>query len=181
MSILTNYQRRLVRELREIYGLLSLDFYDIKLYDKAHRSVRLELMRRAVARAHVITTYTLVDEHLACELSVHFFGTEKKFPALWKTKRFKLFNYHFLEELSLLPKLRYLKALRKIPKGISADIEKLNALRNGIAHAFFPENLKRSRPEWDGKSIFSIEGLKAFGTDMNSVTKFFVRIRRGRY
>jgi hypothetical protein len=38
--------------------------------------------------------------------------------------------------------------LAKMPKGVVGDIERLNALRNGLAHAFFPENLKRSEPEW---------------------------------
>jgi hypothetical protein len=97
MAKLTNYQRRLVRELEEIYGLLSLDFYDINLYGRGQRTVRLELMRRAVIRAEVITAYTLVDEYLGSELSVHFFGRERGFPALWETKRFRLFNYHFLD------------------------------------------------------------------------------------
>ena len=164
-----------------MYELLRLDFYDIKLYESTRRTTRLELMRRAVVRAEIITIYTLVDEFLACELRVHFFGTEKDFPALWETKKFQLFNYHFLEELSLLPKLRYVKALRKVPRDIAARIEKLNALRNGIAHAFFPENLKRSRPVWNGKSIFSLEGLTAFFIDMSEVKAYFGRIRRGRY
>jgi hypothetical protein len=181
MDRLTSYQRRLVRELREMYDLVSLDFYDIRLYGKKQRTTRLELMRRAVVRAEVISAYTLVDEYLASGLSVHFFGTVKRFPALWKTKKFKLFNYHFIEELSLLPKLRYVKAFRKIPRNIAADTEKLNALRNGLAHAFFPENLKRSRPEWGGQSIFSLAGLKAFSADMHAVTTYFRRIRRGRY
>jgi len=83
--------------------------------------------------------------------------------------------------VSLLPKLRYVKALRKIPRSIAANIEKLNALRNGVAHAFFPENLKKSRAVWDGKSIFSMEGLKGFSADMHEVTEFFIKIRRGRY
>jgi hypothetical protein len=181
MSILTKYQKRLVRELQEIYDLLSLDFYDIKAYPKEQRTTRLELMRRAAVRTEVVTTYTLVDEYLNCELCIHFFGKEKSFPVLWKTKKFKLFNHHFIEELSLLPKLRSVKALRKIPKTVAADIEKLNALRNGVAHAFFPENLKKSRPVWDGKNIFSFEGLQAFHTDMRQLIEFFQRIRVGRY
>jgi hypothetical protein len=181
MSQLTTYQRRQLRELREIYDLLSLDFYDIKAYPKTQRTIRLELMKRAAVRAEVVTTYTHIDEYLASELCVHFFGTERDFPALWKTKKFKLFNYHFLEELSLLPKFRYLKALRRIPRKIGKDVDRLNALRNGVAHAFFPENLKRSRAVWGDKSIFSLEGLKAFHADMLTVKQFFERIRRGRY
>jgi len=100
---------------------------------------------------------------------------------LWKTKKFQLFNYNFLEEMSRMPKFRYVKAIRNIPKAIASDIERLNALRNGIAHAFFPENLKRSRAVWRDKSIFSLEGLKAFHADMLTVKRFFERIRRGRY
>lgn len=181
MTGLTTYQKRLMQELQEIYDLLSLDFYDIKTYPNEQRTTRLELMKRAAVRQEVVTTYTHIDEYLASELCVHFFGTEKKFPVLWKTKKFELFNYYFLEEMSLLPKFRYVKALRKIPKTIASDIEKLNALRNGIAHAFFPENLKRSRAVWRDKSIFSLEGLKAFHGDMLTVKQFFARIRRGRY
>ena len=138
-------------------------------------------MKRAAIRAEVVTAYTHIDEYLASELCVHFFGTEKDFPALWKTKKFRLFNYHFLEELSLMPKFRYVKALRKIPKKIGRDIDRLNALRNGVAHAFFPENLKRSRAVWGARSIFSLEGLGAFHSDMLTVKQFFERIRRGRY
>jgi hypothetical protein len=166
---LTKYQRQLVTELQQIYELFSLDFYDIGSYGKGVRTVHLELMRRAVARVAVVTAYTKVDEFLGCELAVHFFGKERDFPSLWKTKKFKLFNYHLLEEFSLMPKLRYVKALRQIPRGISADIERLNALRNGMAHAFFPENLKRSRPEWKGASIFSLAGLVSFKQDSDGL------------
>ena len=96
-------------------------------------------------------------------------------------KRFQLFNYHFLEEMSLLPKFRCVKALRKIPKTGAADVERLNVLRNGVAHAFSPENLKKSRAVWKGKSIFSFDGLETFHADMRVLTQFFQEFRRGRY
>jgi hypothetical protein len=168
-------------ELHRIYDLLALDFYDIKAYPKDQRTVRLELMKRAAVRQEVVTSYTLVDEYAASELSVHFFGTKRPFPALWKTKRFQLFNAHFLEEMSLLPKFRYVKNLRKVPKTIAADVERLNALRNAIAHSFFPENVRKSRAEWKGNSIFSFEGIERFVRDMYDVTRFFQKIRRNRY
>ena len=181
LSVLTKFQRKLVRELEEIYDLLALDFYDIKAYSRTERTTRLELMKRAAVRVEVVTTYTLIDEYLASELCIHFFGTERDFPALWKTKKFQLFNSNFLEELSLMPKFRYVKSLRNIPRQIARDIERLNALRNGIAHSFFPENVTRSRAVWGDKSIFSLNGLKAFHADMLVVKQFFMRIRDGRY
>lgn len=115
MSILTKKQKRLVKELEALYALLSLDFYNIKSYPKQRRTVLLELMQRAAARQEVVTAYTHVDEYLASELCVHFFGTKRDFGNLWKTKKFKLFNAHFIEELSLLPKFRYVKSLKTIP------------------------------------------------------------------
>jgi hypothetical protein len=178
---LTTKQKALVRELEELFELLSLDFYDVKSYAKDERTTRLELMRRTAIRAEVVTKYVLVDEYLNGELCDHFFGRKRSYITLWKTKRFQYFNHHFLEELSLMQKLRYVKAFRKIPKGIAVDIERLNALRNGVAHAFFPENLRKSQPIWKGRELFSLEGLKAFALDMETVIEFFVRVRLGRY
>ncbi len=181
MSTLTRKQKRLVTELHTLYDLLALDFYDIKTYPKKQRTVRLELMKRAAVRQEIVTAYTLVDEYLASELCVHFFGTKRPFPGLWKTRRFQLFNAHFLEEMSLMPKFRYVKALRKIPKAIAADIDRLNALRNAVAHSFFPENVKKSRAEWKGESIFSSPGIGRFSQDMIVVRRFFQGIRKSRY
>jgi|ERR1700736_3353040 len=89
MSILTKKQKRLVKELEQLYALLSLDFYSIKSYPKQRRTVLLELMQRATARQEVVTAYTHIDEYLASELCVHFFGTKRNFGQLWKTKKFK--------------------------------------------------------------------------------------------
>jgi hypothetical protein len=111
----------------------------------------------------------------------HFFGRKRGYPKLWKTKKFKNFNYHILEELSLMQKLRYVKDLRDVPRAVSADIERLNALRNGLAHAFFPENLRKSRPVWKGRNIFSLEGVKVFMEDTAEINNFFLRVRFGRY
>lgn len=63
-----------------------------------------------------MTKYVLVDEYLNGELCDHFFGRKRSYIALWKTKKFQLFNHHILEELSLMQKLRYVKSLRKVPK-----------------------------------------------------------------
>lgn len=181
MDTLTKKQKHLVLELHKLYELVSLDFYDIEAYPRKQRTVRLELMKRAAVRQKVVTAYTHVDEYLASELCVYFFGTGRAFPDLWKTKRFQRFNAHFLEEMSLIPKLRYVKSLKKIPKPVVADIERLNALRNAVAHSFFPENVRKSRALWKGKSIFAFEGIERFTQDIFAVQRFFESIRGGRY
>jgi hypothetical protein len=124
--------------------------------------------------AQTVTWYTLVDEYLNNEICRYYFGKKRTFPQLWKTKRFRLFNHYILEDLYPLQKLRLVKALRPIPKSIAKDIEALNSLRNGLAHAFFPENLRKSKPTWKGKDIYSLDGAKSFMDDMRRVSDFFL-------
>lgn len=78
-----------------------------------------------------------------------------------------------MEVLTIPEKLRLVKAITKVPKKIAADIEALNALRNGLAHAFFPENLRSSKPIYKGKNIFSSAGLTLFIEDMYKISTFF--------
>jgi hypothetical protein len=47
-------------------------------------------------------------------------------------------------------------------------------LRDDIAHAFFPENLRSSKPTWKGKNIFSLDGITAFVEDIAEMTDFFI-------
>jgi hypothetical protein len=117
--------------------------------------------------------YTLIDEFLANRICRYFFGRKRSFPELWRTKRFQLFNHHVIEQLSLLEKHRLAKAIRSLPKPVSRDIEALNILRNGLAHSFFPENLKSAKPIWKGKDIFTLEGITQLDTDMQALFTFF--------
>ena len=118
--------------------------------------------------------YTLIDEFLNTRIAHFFFGRKKPFWKLWRTKRFRLFNYHVLEELSLLKKLQLVRAITPIPSAIRDDIERLNSLRNGIAHAFFPENLKKAKPVWKGENIFTLKGVRQFQDDMRKVIDYFL-------
>jgi hypothetical protein len=173
---LTRHQRRLVAEIEEIASMLKLDYADIKSYERAARTPLLEMIRRRLILSEVISSYTLTDEYLNIRLCHYFFGRKKSFIKLWKTKRFTLFNHHVLEELPLIAKLRFVKSISKVPRTVAADIERLNALRNGLAHAFFPENLRRSKPEWKGKKIFTLDGLQTFMEDMMKLGAYFLHL-----
>jgi hypothetical protein len=106
-------------------------------------------------------------------------GKKQGFIKLWKTKRFRNFNHYILEVLSLTEKLRLVKSITKVPKRVAADIEALNALRNGLAHAFFPENLRSAKPVYKGQDIFSSVGLQRFIEDMSNVSDFFFNFNFG--
>jgi len=177
---LTGHQLKVFREVEEIAHMIKLDYPYILAYKRAARTPTIEHMRRKMILSEVITRYTLVDEHLNLTFCHYFFGRKKSSIQLWKTKKFQLFNHHVIEELSLMAKFRFAKSIAKIPKGVAGDIDRLNALRNGLAHAFFPENLKRSKPEWKGQNIFSKEGLRAFLEDMDKMAGYFLNIEPDR-
>lgn len=171
---LTQKQRDLLRDLHSLAELFGLDYTNIQEYEPEARTPFLEVMKRKLVLAQVVTWYTLVDEYLNNEICRYYFGRKRTFPQLWKTKRFRLFNHHVLEDLYPLQKLRLVKAFRSIPKTISRDIDSLNNLRNGLAHAFFPENLRKSKPTWKGKDIYSLDGAKSFNDDMRRLSDFFL-------
>jgi hypothetical protein len=171
--ILTPKQRRLVLELDKIASLLRLDYRDIQGYERESWTPRLEHVKRHFIRGQVVLQYTLIDEFLNNLLCHYFFSRKLSFIRLWKTKRFRNFNYFVLEKLSLMEKLAFVKSIQKMPKSVVADIERLNALRNGVAHAFFPENLRSAKPTWKGKDIFTLEGVDLFMQDTSELHDFF--------
>lgn len=171
---LTSHQKRLLVELREIAAITRLDYPDIQNYQPDERTVRLRLMKDQLVRSQVIMDYTFVDEMLGAAICHYFFGRKKGFKKLWKTKKFRAFNHYILEVLTLNEKLRLVKTITDVPKSVSGSIEALNTLRNGLAHAFFPENLRSSKPIYKGKDIFSVECLTAFIDDMATISDFFM-------
>jgi hypothetical protein len=172
-SKLTAKQQRLVAEVKDIAELCVLDHENIRDYPCEDRTARLELMIRQFVLSKVVWEYTYVDELLGSVICHFFFGAKKDFPKLWRTKKFQKFNYYILEVLSLSEKLRLVKSIQTLPKSIAADIETLNALRNGLAHAYFPENLRSYRPIYKGLDIYSREGLERFIEDMRKATRYF--------
>lgn len=172
-SELTQKQKCVVAEVEDIAELCVLDYENICDYPPADRTVRLELMIRQLVLSKVVWEYTYVDELLGSVICHFFFGTKRDFPKLWRTKKFRTFNYYILEVLSLSEKLRLVKSIQALPKSIAADIETLNALRNGLAHAYFPENLRSYKPIYKGMNIYSREGLQRFIEDMRKATRYF--------
>ena len=172
-SGLTPKQKRIVKELNDIYSLLGMDYRNIKEYPKEARSAVLESQKNQAIRGQIVMQYTVIDELMNNEICKYFFGSSKSSIQLWRTKKFQNFNYHILENLYLLQKLKMVQAFSRIPKNIVDDIERLNALRNAVTHAFFPENLRKYKPVYKGKDIFTLEGIKLFTEDMQHVEDFF--------
>ena len=149
-----------------------------------HRTIVLQSIMREIVRGEVVSQYTLIDEELGSKICRYMFDN-KKFMKLWKTRKFERFNYFILEKMSLMEKLAFVKDLYTVPRAIAADIESINALRNAVAHAFFPENLrvyrtkhsasrKLSGPRYKGIDVFTFDGFDRFIHDSRRVVEFLI-------
>jgi hypothetical protein len=171
---LTKRQRQLIVEVKHLLSKFDSDPDEIAaMHSSKDRTTYLELAKSKIIRSVVILTGTAIDEHLSFVICFHFFGKRKSIQQLWKTKRFRTFNYFILERLYLLQKLDLVKSIHDIPKWVASDIAALNELRNSLSHSFFPEN-RRRKPEWKGQSIFATDGYDRFWDDMKKLANFFV-------
>ena len=152
-----------------------MNYKEIKQLDKDAITSTLDITKRQIVRGYVVDCYVLIDEFLNIILCNYYFG-RKDFQYLWRTKKFKRFNYYFLEEVSTRAKLKHVKEIKKIPKNILSIILKIIDVRNALAHSFFPENLKKLKPVYKGKDIFTLEGLKLLSEDMDKITKYFIGV-----
>lgn len=183
---LTEKQRKLIGELEQIASIVRIDYWNIRDREKEARTPVLEVIRRELIRGEVIGQYTLIDDLLSTEVCLYFLPG-KDLIKQWKTQKFRRFNYYVIERLYMTQKLAFLKDIYDVPKGIASTIEEINALRNALAHAFFPENLRvyqmKGRPgprkqvmvRYRGRNLFSIEGVTAFVADCSTVTDFLLR------
>jgi hypothetical protein len=167
-----------VQEVRDIVDLLGLD-YEALAQSRHDPETQLLIVKHKLVRGQVVIWYALIDEFLANRMCRFFFGRRRTFPQLWRTSKFKVFNHYIVETLTLLEKLRLVREISSVPKAIGQDIERLNALRNGIAHAFFPENLRTLKPLWKGQDVFAIGGLRSLKGDMDRVIQYFFRREPG--
>ena len=174
-SKLTTTQRNLIKELDEIVELFGLNYGKISEIEKEARIPYIRLAKDQYIRSQVVMTYVVIDEFLGSAICRYFFGKKKNFFQVWRTKKFKNFNYYILEKLTLLNKLDLVKVILKLPKEIENAVRKINDLRNGLAHSFFPENLKRNKPVYRNESIYSIKGLKLFEEERDKINSFFAK------
>ena len=171
---MTGPERREAAKLAELLTAVRLDPNGLSEYPRRDRLLTLERMQRQVVVGAVLFRYTYVDELLATVVAWDFFDRkprETSFSRLWRTKKFRAFNYHVLDQRYLAQKLRLVQYLHPVPRNIASTIMALNDLRNAMAHSLFPENRKQ-KPAWNGKLIFDVDGVAAFESDIQEVVSW---------
>jgi hypothetical protein len=126
--------------------------------------------------------YTLIDELLSNIICHKYFEHPDKnfsYKRLWRTKKFRAFAHHMLDGLYILGKTRLVHDLKPIPNEHRETIDRLNALRNAVAHSFFPEQRYQYRQHrkviYRGIDIFTIQGFTQFDDDCQRVIDYLVK------
>ena len=69
--------------------------------------------------------------------------------------------------------MNIVKAIDPLPGQVKTIINRMNALRNAIAHSLFPENRRKNMAAkkvlYDGTDIYSISGVRKLGDDFRTV------------
>ena len=178
---LTATQRRLKEEIEEIATKIGMDHWNIENYEEEARTIQLWIIRDKLIRGEIVICYTLIDEYLTEIICNYYFNRRAKaqsYGRLWKTKKFKIFNHQMMDEMYLLAKMRIVHAIGEIPNEVRDCIERINALRNDIAHSFFPQNRKAHMPKkmrlYQGEDIFTLAGIKKFSEDFETARAYLM-------
>src|SRR5262249_44288952 len=134
--------KRLRGEVEDIASAICMDVWNVEEYDPESREARLQVMKDHLVRGEVIGLYTLIDEFLTNIICDFYFRRRKKgtsYRRLWKTKRFRIFVHHIMDETSLLKKLTIVDAIEAVPNEVRNEITRINTVRNALAHSFFPK------------------------------------------
>ncbi len=181
-SGLTPKQKRLMKELDSIYSLIGMDYWEIGKHPKESRTGMLEFQRRQAITGQIIGHYTLVSELVDAAVCIYFFRLGKR-RVPWGSEKLQKFNEYILEGRSMIQKFKIVKSVYEIPKNIVRDVERLNAIRNVVAHKCFSGGPGDWRGEveamYKGKDIFTLEGIKMFREDMERVVDFWVNMEVG--
>lgn len=183
MTALTQTEKKLSDEVKDIASAVRMDVWDIEKYVRGPgRVFLLKTMKNKLIRSEVIMRYTVIDEFLTAIICDYYFGSPKTpgdYSQLWKTKRFRVFVHFLMDETFLLKKLAVVEAIAVVPKQVSSVIKSINDVRNALAHSLFPENrrryMKQKKVTHNGFDVFSRAGIEEFNKDYEVVRKYLVK------
>jgi hypothetical protein len=182
---LSRLQRQLHKQAEQIAEMVAVDFWNIERdWNKEWRTTAFRIAIAHLVVAEIVNQYTMLDEVLADYLCRYYFkkpGSQRYI--FWKRKKFRLFVHYMLDEMYLHKKMQMAHAIRPLPKEVRGTIERVNAIRNAMAHSFFPENRKEymraGKVLYAGKDIRTPDGLQRFKDDCSEAYDYLkTRVQR---
>jgi hypothetical protein len=169
-----------MNEAKAVGELAKADFWNAGTWERGQeRQARLRLAISTMVVGAIVREYTIFDEVLNDIICRYYFKKGKKPFLLWRQKKFKTFVHFMLDEMYLLKKMEIVNAVKPLPKEVRETLRKLNAIRNSLAHSFFPENRKEhkkaGRVLYNGRDIQTSEGLEALLQDCHEAWVYLAK------
>lgn len=164
-------------EVMELAGLKKIEVPEDLLKPFITILPDINNQKKKIITMMVLGEYLQIDSKMSVLVTNFFFRhcqgtTWEAVQAIVTTHEFEVFQAKIVNEMPFLRKLSILKEIYDIPKDIVSKVNKLNDLRNAIAHSLVPENLEHNRTLYNEQSIFTNDGIKVFLTDVQSVMDF---------
>ncbi|SRR6266702_3667437 len=171
---LTKRLQQLLADRRELALLTGIDVGKLDKYSSDWHEADVTMAIRQIVIGRIVTDYTLVDEMLGEIVVKYFFSSNAiHWGPQWRTKKFRIFVHHLLDETFLLKKMAIVDAIKPMPSDVRAKIHRLNSLRNAVAHSFFPENRKEYKKTkkvlCQGKDLFKPNGFLGYREDTSGL------------
>lgn len=132
-------------------------------------------IKEKIIRWHIVMTHTYLDYLITEKINRHYFKmwNISLLNKISKDKKVKTFNHQIMEWLWFLKKLEVLKELSLITENDYNTIQKINSLRNSLAHIFDFWTSKKHNQDWTIKyknnDIFEISWIQIYNFDYNNI------------
>ena len=134
----------LLEDARSIAFLVGVDLDTVKV-----STIRLEVAIHKMVVAEVVTQYTLLDEILGEIIIEYFFKVDRAtLRSSEEPNSYTIFSNHILDEMFLLKKMAIVHAIKVLPGEVTSVIQRVNSLRNALAHSLFPGKKKGTSSLW---------------------------------
>lgn len=164
------------KDLGKVLSILGKDSWNGKVSSYRNAS-DVVWHQKAVIHSVILSDYLEMNSKFDTLILNYFFNhcqnsyedTIKKTGA----EEFKIFQVEILESMPFLRKFTIIKRFVEVPSDMKKNVEKLNDLRNAIAHHMLPEKLKDNRVIYKKKLIYNLDGLKCYHEDIIKTFDFF--------
>jgi len=131
----------------------------------------------ALVRGLVVREYAIVDCQLGSVLFLYFMGyAQKQYASAVRSGRFLEF-YELVESIPIVRKLSLLKSVVAIPSEIGNIIEKVNDVRNAVAHVALASVSTRREFRYGKARLHTLPAMRAFFHDVRQVHDYFDQLK----
>ncbi len=172
-------EKKINKDQLEIDSLLKLVNLQ-KITDKGPSDIytftNLEGQKRQLIRMMILESYLQIDAKMSILVTDFLFhhcqDKHEDMVKITNSKEYLVFTDKLLKEMPFIRKVVVIKGFIAVPSDITSNLNKINDLRNAIAHSLIPENLGNERVLYKGKKVFSLEGAKLFNKDVSKIMTY---------